>query len=361
MAGLAKLEISSFRNIKHCVLAPHPEINLLAGPNASGKTSFLEAIHYLAQGRSFRASGVKPLIRVGDHEMVLYAETAGGSKSGLRKTRAGDQTLKLDGKALRSWENIAREIPVQLLDATSFSLLTEGPSLRRRFLDWGVFHVEQRFLADWRRARKALMHRNALLKTPGDIDKEQIRIWEEEFAAAAVRVTDAREQYFQRLRGTFSTALHSLDEELGDAVGLHFQAGWNRDHELARLLFESRESDRSHGATRPGPHRADMLVKVGGDRAINILSRGQQKLVVSALKVAQGEQFFAIRQQRPIYLVDDLAAELDGDNRVKVFGLLRSLGAQLFVTGVDAGMIDSWLSEGMGRSLFHVEHGRITA
>ena len=360
MGGLARLEIDSFRNIRHCALSPHPELNILAGPNASGKTSFLEAIYYLALGRSFRASSVKPLIRMDADETVLFAELLGGAKTGLRKTRKGEQQLKLNGESLGSWERVARELPVQLLDATSFSLLNEGPRMRRRFLDWGVFHVEQWFLSAWRRTRKSVMQRNALLKQSGAVDEKQLSAWEEELASGAEQVTRAREEYFQRLEKTFASVLSKLSGELGDTVNLQFHAGWNRERELGQLLFETREIDKNHGATRYGPHRADILVNAANDKAINILSRGQQKLVVSALKIAQGELFFETRQQRPIYLVDDLAAELDERNRENVFQLLQSLGGQMFVTCAAAEALESGLPEAGARSLFHVEHGTIT-
>lgn len=361
MGGLARLEVTSFRNIRHCALTPHPELNILVGPNASGKTSFLEAIHYLALGRSFRTSSVKPLIRTGENETVLFAELSGGAKTGLRKTRKGEQQLKLNGEALRSWESVAREIPIQLLDATSFSLLNEGPRLRRKFLDWGVFHVEQTFLSAWRRTRKSVMHRNALLKQAGRTDENQLAAWEEELVSGAEQVTGSREKYFQRLKKAFTSAISNLSEELGESISLQFHAGWNREHDLGRLLYENREIDRNYGATRHGPHRADILVKAANDKAIDVLSRGQQKLIVSALKIAQGELFFETREQRPIYLVDDLAAELDEKNRENVFRLLQSLGAQLFVTCVALEALESSLPEASGKSLFHVEHGTITA
>ncbi len=361
MGGLARLEIHSFRNISHCAISPDPKLNVIVGANASGKTSLLEAIHYLALGRSFRSSNFKPLIQSDKPETVLFGELASGASAGLRKSRKGEQQIKLNGKGVRGWESIARVMPVQLLDTTSFSLLTDGPKLRRRFVDWGVFHVEHAFLPAWRRAHKALMHRNSLLKRPGKPDTDQLFAWEEELAASALQITASREAYCQRLLTAFSQALHTLDKELGDAVALQFHAGWNREHDLAGLLRENRESDLAQGSTRHGPHRADLLVKSGHHRAVDVLSRGQQKLVVSALKVAQGELFFETREQRPIYLVDDLAAELDEGNRKGVFDLLQSLGAQLFVTCVHLEALGASLSDPVPGSLFHVEHGTIMA
>lgn len=360
-SGLTRLEITSFRNIGHCAIAPHPRLNVLVGANASGKTSFLEAIHYLALGRSFRTANNKPLIRIGDGETVLFAELAGGASAGLSRSRKNELERKLNGKPIRGWEGIARELPVQLLDTTSFSLLTEGPKVRRRFLDWGVFHVEHSFLSAWRRTHKALRHRNALLKQPGKLDPRQLSAWEEELVAGAGQITDSRERYFELARIAFKKALMALSPPLADAVDLHFHAGWNREHELAALLRKCRENDRAQGGTRHGPHRADLVVRAGGERAVEVLSRGQQKLVVTALKIAQGELFFDSQPQRPIYLVDDLAAELDEPNLEKVFQLLQSLGAQLFVTCVSLKAIEPVLANASRHHLFHVEHGTITA
>ncbi len=361
MGGLTRLQITSFRNIGHCAISPHPRLNVLVGPNASGKTSFLEAIHYLALGRSFRTTNNKPLIRVGDGETVLFAELAGGASAGLRRSRKNELERKLNGKPIRGWEGIARELPVQLLDTSSFSLLTEGPKVRRRFLDWGVFHVEHSFLSAWRRTHKALMHRNALLRQPGKLDQQQLSAWEEELVAAALQITDSRKRYFELLRIAFKKALVALNPALADSMDLHFHAGWNREHELAALLRKGRENDRAQGGTRHGPQRADLLVRANTEKAVEVLSRGQQKLVVTALKIAQGELFFDFRPQRPIYLVDDLAAELDEPNLNKVFQLLQSLGAQLFVTCVSLKVLESALSDASRHRLFHVEHGTITA
>ena len=251
--GLASLEIASFRNIQHCALSPHPELNILCGPNASGKTSFLEAIHYLALGRSFRTPRAKALIKAGEAQTLLLAQLLGGAKVGLQKSRNGDQQLKLNGETVSGWERVAREIPVQLLDATTFSLLNEGPRLRRRFLDWGVFHVEQQFLPAWRRARKSVMQRNALLKQSGKPDEKQLEFWEAELASGAELVTRSREAYFQRLEQAFCSALGKLSGQLGSSVSLHFQAGWNTSQDLGKLLFDGRENDKRLGVTRHGP------------------------------------------------------------------------------------------------------------
>ena len=361
MGGLTRLEITSFRNIGHCALSPHPHLNVLAGPNASGKTSFLEAIHYLALGRSFRTGNVRPLIRQGDSETVLFVELAGGAAAGLCKHRNGELQLKLNGNPVRGWENIAKELPVQILDTTSFSLLTDGPGSRRRFLDWGVFHVEHQFLSTWRRTRKALKHRNALLKQAGKPDPQQLSTWEAEIVAGSSQITESRDRYAERLQQAFKLALAKLNVSLADEISLHFFSGWNREHDLAALLRDNRENDRSQGNTRHGPHRADLRVKSDSDKAVEVLSRGQQKLVVAALKIAQGELYFETSAQRPIYLIDDLAAELDDHNRVKIFELLQSLGAQLFVTCVALEALASCLPETSRRTVFHVEHGTITA
>ena len=146
------------------------------------------------------------------------------------------------------------------------------------------------------------------------MDEEQLAAWEEELVNGALEITGSRERYFHRLQEAFTRALSTLNEDLGGSISLHFNAGWNREHELGRLLYENRGTDRNYGVTRYGPHRADIL-----------------------------------------------AAELDEKNREKVFQLLCSLGAQLFITCVAVDALESSLPDAGSRSLFHVEHGTITA
>lgn len=360
MSEIARLKISAVRNIQSVDISPSPSLNVLFGENGSGKTSFLEAIHLLASGRSFRSAKVDPLINHDHDEAIIFAEMVSGHHLGLSKSRRQNHKLHFQNQAQRNWENVARELPVQLLDSNSFLLLEGGPRTRRRFLDWGVFHVEPNFLGNWRRSNKCLANRNYLLKQQR-VDTHQLSAWDSELSEAASAIDLARSEYFHRLLPKFTATYGELVGAYSDELSVRYFRGWEEDRTLAEVLAVSVSTDSKYGATQHGPHRAELEIKIGKNRAVDILSRGQQKVLVSALKIAQGALLTQVQDRRCIYLVDDLPAELDEANRVAVLALLHRQKGQMFVTCVDQSALDSCLPEGSEVALFHVERGIITA
>jgi len=165
VSALSLFRIVSVRNILVAELELHPKLNLIHGENGSGKTTILEAAHLLSSGRSFRTSKTATLINHNAAELSIYAEDSAARRIGLAKPRRQSPQLKLDMESQQNWDAVARLLPVQVLDASSFLLLEGGPKSRRRFLDWGVFHVEHSFLNHWRVTRKCIANRNQLLKS----------------------------------------------------------------------------------------------------------------------------------------------------------------------------------------------------
>jgi len=254
---------------------------------------------------------------------------------------------------------VARCLPTQVLDSSSFLLLEGGPKARRRFLDWGVFHVEHGFLNEWRKSRKCIANRNLLLKGMNP-DESQLRAWDRELCEAALEVDQARQRYFDQFIPAFEKVYSSLTGKGGVAVDLKYQRGWDSDIELMDVLIASRQQDTKYGSTQNGPHRADIIVKAGSIAAIDVLSRGQQKVLVSALKITQGMLFSSAIGEQCIYLVDDLPAELDPVNRAKILEMLIDLDGQLFVTCVEQSSVVNCLQNPPQMSTFHVERGTIT-
>ena len=361
MSALSLFRIVSVRNILVAELELHPKLNLIHGENGSGKTSILEAAHLLSSGRSFRTSKTATLINHNAAELSIYAEDSAARRIGLAKPRRQSPQLKLDMESQQNWDAVARLLPVQVLDASSFLLLEGGPKSRRRFLDWGVFHVEHSFLNYWRVTRKCIANRNQLLKAQR-LDEKQLKAWDMELCQAAAAVDLARKRYFRNFLPAFNEIYKSLAEENAiEELSLEYNRGWDSEIELVEVLQSARPQDLKFGATQNGPHRADIVVKVGQSPAIDVLSRGQQKVLVSALKIAQGSLYAEAIQDRCIYLVDDLPAELDQENRAKILENLLALDSQLFVTCVELNSVKSCLQSSPEMSTFHVERGTITA
>ncbi len=339
-----------FRCLAEIELELDPRANHFFGPNASGKTSLLEAAFFLGRGRSFRSRRLDALIRHGEERFTLVGRSEGGAAPEMLGVRAarGATEWQVGGRPAESIAELAERFPVQVIDPEVHKLLEEGPGRRRRFVDWGVFHVEHAFLANWRRYHLALRQRNAALKQ-GATDRD-LAAWEQELAVSGEGLVKQREAYLARLAGPLGTLGLAL---LDRPVALAHNAGWDQDRPLIEVLQAGRERDRRHRATQAGPHRADVTVTVGGRAAKDYVSRGQQKLVAAALMLAQLEIQEQERPGRSALLLDDPAAELDRENLGRLMAIVQNLPAQLWVTSLRA---DVPGLPARGR-VFHVEQG----
>ncbi|GAB4347279.1 MAG: DNA replication/repair protein RecF [Gammaproteobacteria bacterium] len=262
--------------------------------------------------------------------------------------------IRIGGQPVDSARALVEALPILLVHPESHRLVAEGPAHRRQFLDWGVFHVEPTFHAIWNRYRKALNQRNAVLKQ--GLSVGQLGPWEKEMEEAATALDLLRKKYMEELGPHFLRLGSELLE--GQEVLLHYRRGWPESVKLSVVLQETREGDRKLGYTRYGPHRADLTLLLGRDRAVTVASRGQQKLLLLSLILAQAELLSQRRsQKRPILLIDDLPSELDASRLNKVLKVLDSLQYQTFVTGTERSMFPPEIVE-CSRT-FHVEHGRI--
>jgi len=329
-----------------------PTYNLFVGPNASGKTSLLEAVFLLGRGRSFRTRRIERLIRQGESAFRVVGWVAHGGLTtviGLGGNRRATE-IRIAGTAAGSATELAAHFPPQIIDPEIHKLLEEGPHRRRRFLDWGVFHVEQAFMDTWSRYHRVLRQRNAALKA--GLDSNAARAWDPELISTGVRLADMRRAYL----GLLAPVLLGLGQELlGEDVTVSHHAGWAAEDSLANALGRSFERDQRSGVTHVGPHRADVSVRVAGHLAKERVSRGQQKLVAAALALAQLTLQEGRSPGRSALLLDDPAAELDAEHLGRLLKVVRTLPVQLFVTALRPDL------PGLGApgALFHVEHGCI--
>ncbi|MCJ8169426.1 DNA replication/repair protein RecF [Atopomonas sediminilitoris] len=359
--SLTRLSVTAVRNLHPVTLSPSPRINLLYGANGSGKTSLLEAIHLLGLARSFRSTRLHPVIQHEQPHCVLFGEVAlaGGLRAqlGVQRDRAGEFVIRQDGKNLRSAAALAECLPLQLINPDSFRLLEGAPKVRRQFLDWGVFHVEQHFLPTWQRLQTALRQRNSWLRH-ARMDAALQAAWDRELIAASEQIDALRQAYLLQLKPVFQSVLGELIEL--DGLTLSYSRGWDKERSLADVLASSLSRDQQLGYTQAGPQRADLRLRIGGHNAADVLSRGQQKLVVCALRIAQGHLLQTVKRGRCVYLVDDLPSELDEQHRKALCRLLEALDCQVFITSVDADFVKDFWREDTPLAMFHVEHGRIT-
>ncbi|GAB3324984.1 DNA replication/repair protein RecF [Haliea atlantica] len=362
VSRLSRLDIHQLRNLQSVRLEDLGRVNLIYGPNGSGKTSLLEAIHILGSGRSFRNTSPRSLVRHGSDQLTVFALQQVGdrhSSLGVQRTVSGDLQVKLAGVAQRNLSQLAFALPVQVIDASTFDLLVGSPAVRRQFLNWGVFHVEHGFHEHWMGFQRALKQRNTLLRR-GTISGYELAVWDRKVAEAGEAIHAFRLAYFEALAPRFRQVLNRLVPEL-DQVEVRYRRGWDRKVPYAEALAVAGEGDRERGFTQTGPHRADVRITVQGRSAAETLSRGQQKLLVIALKLAQGGLLREATGRQCLYLVDDLPAELDRGHLGRVCEELDALGAQVFLTSVDRDDLQVVWPTPEALKLFHVEHGQVRA
>lgn len=358
-ARLDRLQIHNVRNLEQIMLQGLRRINVFYGRNGSGKTSVLEAIHLLAMARSFRGS-IKALVTHGQPATTVYGQISPGMLPvGVRRDVSGEVTIKIGGEPVRTVAALAEQLPVQVINADSFDLLTGAPGARRQYLDWGVFHVEHRFFDQWQRFQRGLKQRNKLLRR-GKIAGQELSVWTRDLAVSGEALTNYRNAYFQLLTPRFKAIMIQLMPSLS-GLDLRFRQGWDKQSSYAEALANSDGSDREQGFTHVGPQRADLRVLVNGHLAAETLSRGQQKLVVCGLKLAQGQLMAEMGEKHCIYLVDDLPSELDAQHSEGVCALLDAMDSQVFITCVQKREIAAaWPGSSRDQlAMFHVEHGQV--
>jgi DNA replication and repair protein RecF len=358
--SLKKLQVNHLRNLTQVDLQLSPHINLFYGINGSGKTSILEAINILSLGRSFRSHKHKTLINYGQSAFTVFGRLIDKNQTdvslGITRDNQGELTLRADGRNLQSVAEMANLLPVQVINSDSFLLLVGSPQVRRQFMDWLVFHVEHDFFPCWRRLQLCLKQRNSLLRCDR-IDPLQLAVWDSEL----ILLTEKIDEYRQAALALFLPTFNALVNEFVaiEGLSLNYRRGWDSKQSYSQVLEANRERDCRVGLTHAGSHRAELKLLIHGQDAADILSRGQQKLLVCAMKIAQGLVFHAHTASRCLYLVDDLPAELDSQSRELLAHWLQKMNTQVFVTGVEAeSLLSTWQKHpDLEIKMFHVEHG----
>src|SRR5262245_10850513 len=349
---LGSFRAERFRCLTAVELELDPAANLFIGPNASGKTSLLEAAFFLSRGRSFRTRRRESLIAHGKDDFLLAGVALGASgltPLGVRASRVATE-WHVGGAVASGIADLAEQFPAQVIDPEVHKLLEEGPGRRRRFLDWGVFHVEPTFLPTWRRYHLALRQRNAALKQ--DAGDDDLAAWERELASSGESLVAQRESFLARIAEPLRTLGVAL---LDQPITLIHHRGWDANRPLLDALANDHRRDRRYRATQLGPHRGDIVVHVGGRPAKDHVSRGQQKLVAAGLMLAQLDIQEQEKPGRSALLLDDPAAELDQENLARLMRVVQRVRAQLWVTSLRGDL------EGLPDRIrvFHVERGAV--
>ncbi|MGN1281943.1 MAG: DNA replication/repair protein RecF [Succinivibrio sp.] len=336
---LKKIVIQNIRNLPYIDYEPSKSFNLVYGPNGSGKTSFLEAISYLGYGRSFRESKYQNLISSAQPYFSITANIA-NSKSAIDeflgicryRNRNQDLSILINSTKTKRLSDLVDRVSIQVIHPQGIDLVLLGPDLRRSFVDWGVYYSYPQFKELWSTCKRLLSQRNSLLRSKSPAD--MVQLWDEQFCHVNEEITRLREEY---ISGFKEVLLKKLALFLPDfSFEISFSKGWGNGLPLRSVLDSNLEKDRVLGYTFYGCHRADLKIKCNGFYSSETLSRGQLKLLVCALKLAQGSYLFAQTGRKSIYLIDDLSSELDSNSRNLLLEDLCECDFQVFITNISS-------------------------
>lgn len=359
---ITSLRITNFRNLATVDLTPcSTGLNIIYGNNGSGKTSLLEAIHYLGLGRSFRSSLSARLIRQETEKFSIFSQLVNESERhipiGIERERHGATRLRIAEQDISSMIELASYLPLRVINSQSHHLFESGPVYRRKYLDWGLFYQTDNFLPCWRHFERVLKQRNTVLRDGRS--KSELDSWTTELVRYGLELDQLRRQYIEAL----VPLVVKVSQELLGITNLEmkYQPGWdestNYASHLARIYMEECKSR----FTQLGPHRADLDITIGALPAKHFLSRGQQKLLICAMILAQGILLSQSTNRRIVYLVDDLPAELDLLSRKRLISLLSRQQTQVFITAIESKTICNLINDKseVPMKVFHVEHGSI--
>ena len=351
---LDSLTIRRVRNLSEVKITPNPKVNIIYGENAAGKTALLESIYLLSKARSFRTAHIKEVIQHQHKELTVSGQINTRENktvsTGLRKS-SKETEIRYNGERVKAVSEQAKNVVVQTANSDNTRLLTGSPKDRRKWIDWALFHVEHDYLQIWHSYHHALRHRNALLRRPAK--EEEYYVWENIMANTAKDLKERWQKYLGCLQQYYQ---QTADQHI--CVGVTFTAKKDKykNEDFLKHLQLARRSDIKAGFTQQGPHKADFEFKLDGKHVSTIFSRGQVKLFVVLLSIAQAKLLKNEKETSPILLVDDLTAELDKKTVNMLLKLLYKEQMQLFITVTDQREISK---ENTDTALFHVEQGKV--
>ncbi|MFT5119402.1 MAG: DNA replication and repair protein RecF [Psychrobacter glaciei] len=401
---IERLQISHLRNLSQVNL-PATACNVIIGANGSGKTSLLEAIFLLSRGKSFRHHQPKRYIQHHKDNATVHAKLSDSSTLAIQKQADATTILRLNQTTVYNQSILTEQLPTLLIDPSTMDMLEQGSASRRQLLDWLVFHMKQGFHPQWVAYQRLLKQRNSLLKKSRHLTQVQLaelKAWDKGLSNHAALIHHYRERIFSEWQPYFAQSIAQLLPAYAEQLSLSYSAGYDTNVALDVQLNERLEQDLQLGYTRIGNHRADIHVHwrsseplamhegqltksttVEGDvhtklpvlkeQAANVLSRGEKKLLITALRLSQlplllntekgTDNFNNDFKSRvtPVVLLDDITAELD-DRAIEILlSTLAQLPCQVFMTSLTEDivpLVNKFWSE---PNMFHVKQGQVSS
>lgn len=329
--------IKQFRSYSNASFEFSPRVNIIVGPNASGKTNLLEAILVMCRGGSYRVKDTE-LIKLGQSWARIDTNINNGTTRTVKifRDQTPGKTFEVNGKEYRRLP-ATQSIPAVLFEPNHLQLLTGSPERRREYLDDLIEQTTPVYAATRRQYKRTLSQRNALIKkrpTKSDIFPWDVRL--SQLAGQIIRHRTATTEEINK-------NITSLYKELSQAkteTHLEYQNRWAPDHyetKLLKQLESSFDTDIIKGFTSAGPHREDFAMLFDKHPAQEVASRGEIRTATLALKIIELKLVEANRGTAPVLLLDDVFSELDGKRRHSLTDYLEKY--QTFITTTDADLV----------------------
>ncbi len=350
---IRQLSLNDFRNLQSTTVELNKNFNLITGNNGSGKTSFLEALHILCQGKSFKTGQLSKCITHNKNEFLLLSKFS-RHKVGISRTHSKTSIL-LNGERINRLSNLAEQSPIRIIDSSCYELTKGKPEKKREYIDWCLFHVKQSFRKQWSSYYHALKQRNKLLKTKSNL--RQLDYWDEFLTQQCKGIYEERKKYISILNNNLNGEIKKIISDLD--ITLNYEPGWNTAYSLKEIFLKNREKDLKQGFTQHGIHRDNIRILDHQSDVREYLSRGQLKRLAVALYLAQITLIGQKSARRLILLIDDIKAELDRKSIESIMKILQMVDIQIIISAITE---DKYLYENQqDYKLFHVEHGIIKA
>ena len=356
---VAHIRVRSFRNLRDARVEPGPDVCVLYGPNAQGKTNFLEALYVLSNLQSFRTHRARDLIPLDGGSGQIEAQVEGllGSTQLHLLLEPNGRQPRINGKPPKTTSEYLAELPTVVFSPQDLTLARGSQDLRRRYLDRATFLADPGHLLVLRRYNRALRHRNAALRSGGTA----LEVWTHQLARYGAEIHRGRRQTLARLQPTIERIHRQI---AGDNEPLQVECrpgieGRSVEESLLQRLADSEERDRRVGHTGVGPHRDAVLIRLGGRNLDEHASQGQMRTVALGLKLALLEWGREAHNTTPVFLLDDPGSELDSERLVALGTFLSDWPGQVLITGTQRNAVP--LPIGAEIRYYRVEKGVLNA
>jgi DNA replication and repair protein RecF len=326
---LKSLYLHHFRTFEERLFEFGPQANFIVGENASGKTTVLEAVHFLMTGRSFRSSKSSELIKFGTQGFFLEARFE--KKGVLQKiriaTKGKERKVIVNHTTHSAFSHVLGCLQGVVMTPDDASLVKEAPVYRRDFLDQLISQTDPLFVHHMTRFSRAMRQRNVLLRSKNSLSIEG---FEHEMGKSALYIMGKRQEAISSLSQT-SASLYRDFCEGDEELTLLYKPSLLDPENYIKLLSSMRKKEEIVGSTLFGPHKDDFQILIGGHDVRYFGSEGQQRSVVIALKLGEWQRLKTLSEESPLMLLDDVSMSLDLKRQGKLFSMIESLD-QVFLT-----------------------------